>query len=486
MVLVFVLISLLSLTLLILSYHNHVDTAIEREFAGLRATTRSLSLNIDAEEHMALAQKYSQKDALRSNEQDASYQRLSTLLLDTYKAMGLDSDIYTLVKDEHSGDFQFLVSSASRPYFRHTWTHPHEEHVRYYDYGSVLGPYETENGTWLSSFTPIKYQGQTVAIVQADKHFEDFIQEARSEFMSTMLVFLLVVGLGTLALIQMINRILGREEERSLMLLSQADQLELKNKDIMDSIAVAKRLQEASLPDLKSIQVDIPEIAVMYQPKDIVSGDFYWHEKVGSKVYLAAGDCTGHGVPGAFMSMLAVSSLYHVLNKNRNCLGQFLTELDANIRKHLHSECEVTEGMDMAICSFDLETGEFQYAGALRPLVLIRDRKVIKHRGDRAGIGAAGDGFQYEAHRVPVVPGDVIYLFSDGFTDQFGGEEGRKYMSKRFTDFLVQIQDHTLEEQKYLLQYEFHHWREEEEQVDDVLVMGFRIPSLVKGMRLSA
>lgn len=486
MVLVFVLISGLSLTMVIFSYQAHVDAAIDTEFATLRATTQSLSLNIDAELHLDLSKRYTEIDQIISLEDDDGYGEIARILKGTHDVMGMQSDVYTLIMEPRTREFQFMVTSADEPYFRHKWTHPHDEHISLYRSGACIGPYEDENGVWLSSFSPIKLRGRTVGIVQADKLFSEFIQEARFEFKETLLIFGLIFLLTTIILHRIINRILTQDEARQKKLLDQANLIEIKNKDILSSIRVAKRLQEACLPNLSTIRKDIPEFSVMYQPKDIVSGDFFWHEKVGSKVYLAAGDCTGHGIPGAFMSMMALTSLYHVLNKCTDSVGSLLTELDITIRDHIRSSSESAEGMDIAVCSFDIETCELRYAGALRPLIVIREGELIKIKGDRTGIGGDAEGFEFKEHLVDVIPGDVIYMFSDGFSDQFGGENGRKYMSKRFSEFLISIQEHTLEEQKYLIQYEFHLWKEDEEQVDDVLVMGFRIPDNSSQFRLSA
>lgn len=484
MVMVFLFLSLVTFTLIYFSYQNHLSSAYSSEFNRLEVITNSLALQINANDHKTLLEENPHKDGITIHDYDERYRAIHDILLSNQLKHGIETDIYTLVRDPESQEFRFGVTSGKTPYFRHKWENPQESHFKAFHSGSSLGPYVDQHGTWLSSFSPITIEGETIAIVQADKKFDSFLAEARTNFISTLLIFLVIFLLATLIMTRLINRVLSREDHVKRTLLEQTEVIHKKNSDIMASIRVAKRLQEAVLPNLQAIQRDIPNFKVMYEPKDLVSGDFYWYERVGTKVYLAAGDCTGHGIPGAFMSMMASTALYHVLNKMNGDLGEILTELDRIICKHLHNSKKSLEGMDVAICSYDTSTGEFCFAGALRPMLLINDGVLKKLKGDRVGIGRKQKEYQFTEQKVFVQPGDVIYMFSDGYSDQFGGEKGRKYMSKRFRDFLQDIQEHSIEEQNILLQYEFHLWKEGNEQVDDVLVMGFEIPD--HEQRLSA
>jgi serine phosphatase RsbU (regulator of sigma subunit) len=210
-------------------------------------------------------------------------------------------------------------------------------------------------------------------------------------------------------------------------------------------------------------------------PKDIVSGDFLWYQEVDGKVYMAVGDCTGHGIPGALMSMVGSSALDFALTQGRRTPSEILDALDLIVHRNFSQNRGSYEAMDISLCCFDPVKEELTYAGAMRPLVIFSEGKLKKYKGEKRSIGSHKKiGFTDVA--VPIKKGDRIYMFSDGYSDQFGGVNGKKYMSKRFEKFIQNIQGHSLEEQQFLFKYEFHHWKSEEFQVDDVLVAAFEIP----------
>jgi serine phosphatase RsbU (regulator of sigma subunit) len=474
--LVFLFLILTVSALVYTSYRNHISSAREHEFEKLENCTELLAASIPAADHLRLTTQLTQYDAVSARDENEIYERISLELERYKKTFELQTDIYTLIL--HEGVIHFAVSSSESPYYMHSWDHPDPLHFSRFDSGAQVGPYEDENGTWLSSFKPIVLNGETVALVQADSKFDVFIQEARQEFVSSMLIFLLIIAVSSYFLIQMMNSILSKENKVKQKLLDQANEIQEKNQDLMSSLRVAKRLQEAVLPNISSIEKVIPEISIMYQPKDIVSGDFYWYEKQGDVVYIAAGDCTGHGIPGAFMSILANSALNTALHRRGGSdLGAILEELDLIVSRSLNkSHSQHRDGMDISICAYDTRSGQVRFAGALRPLIVIKNGELIRIAGDRKGIGFKKVLTSYTEQQIDAAPGDVIYMFSDGYADQFGGAKGKKYMSKRFRKFLMEIQEHPIEEQKYLLQYEFHAWKDELEQVDDVLVLGFKVP----------
>ncbi|MBP6312415.1 MAG: SpoIIE family protein phosphatase [Flavobacteriales bacterium] len=479
MLTVFFFLVLVTLIFLYLSYRSHVASAVEREFIRLQCATRPLASRIDAKQHEQIRSAYNDPIALDDDIEISGYLHLHEQLKETKFVLGLDSDIYTLVKDPASGEMVFIVTSADQAYFKHVWERPHQETIDKYDLGAQFGPYTDENGTWLSVFEPIKLNGRTIAIVQADKRFDVFMSEARMSFLNTLLTFLVVFVIAIGVLIRWLNKLLSDEERIRNKLLNSSELIAAKNKHITDSIRVAERIQLAVLPSIERIRKELPTFDVFYQPKDLVSGDFYWYEKVGAKVYVAVGDCTGHGVPGAMMSMMASSALYHVLKHNGESVAEMLHELDDITRKNWHKDEERSAGMDLALCCYDQETMLFTFASAVRPLVIMRDGELIKIKGDRSGIGAYGSVPEFKEQTIQVLPGDTLYLFSDGFVDQFGGGASKRYKTGRFNNFLSLIQEHPMEEQIMLMRYEFHLWKQTEEQVDDVLVVGFRIPGQV-------
>ncbi len=249
-------------------------------------------------------------------------------------------------------------------------------------------------------------------------------------------------------------------------------------KNVTDSIRYAKRLQESILPPDKRIKELLPDSFVLYRPKDIVSGDFYWVEKVNNKVIFAAVDCTGHGVPGAFMSLVGHNGLNQAVKEHGNTRpSDVLRDLNRISYEALHKDRDqfVRDGMDMALCSLDPERLVIEYAGANCPLYLVRDNVVEQYTPDKRPIGGFELGDKgFTDHRIQLRKGDVIYIFSDGYADQFGGPKGKKFLNRRFRELLVAIHDKPMERQKSLLLEELNKWRGAQEQVDDILVMGMR------------
>ncbi len=257
-----------------------------------------------------------------------------------------------------------------------------------------------------------------------------------------------------------------------------------KNKDITDSINYAKRIQSAILPSIESIQASLPNSFIFYQPKDIVSGDFYWVAEKGSRLIIAIADCTGHGVPGAFMSMIGNDILTQiVIEKGITKPNLILTNLHDGVRKSLKQDTSTSntkDGMDIAIISFEINNFEnVEFAGALRPLWIVKKdaKEITEMKGDKHSIGGAysSDTREFTNHELKLSTGDSIYLTTDGYADQFGGEQGKKMMTKNMKELLLSIQAKKLDEQKSILEKSFSSWKRNREQVDDVLVFGVRI-----------
>ncbi len=249
-------------------------------------------------------------------------------------------------------------------------------------------------------------------------------------------------------------------------------------KNVTDSIRYAKRLQESILPPETRIKELLPESFVFYRPKDIVSGDFYWFDKVKGKVVFAAVDCTGHGVPGAFMSLVGHNGLNQAVKENGVVRpSEVLHELNRRAFEALHKDRDqfVRDGMDMAFCALDTERLELEYSGANCPLYLVRDREVVQYVPDKMPIGGFElRGRSFTDHRIQLRKGDVVYIFSDGYADQFGGPKGKKFLYRRFRELLIEIHDQPMERQKLLLLEALNQWKGAHEQVDDILVIGMR------------
>lgn len=283
------------------------------------------------------------------------------------------------------------------------------------------------------------------------------------------------------ALIDSFNEMLVEIEKQSQTIYDQLGLITQVNKQMTDSINYAKRIQEAILPDLKLLSKFIPESFVLYKPKDIVSGDFYWYYKRGPELLVASVDCTGHGVPGAFMSLIGTNVLNRVVNLLDDLeVDNILNRLNAGVKialKQDRVDSETQDGMDIALAKINLETKEVCFAGANRPLYYFKNGTFKEIKGDKYPIG--GNQFDedilFERKTIQLEEGDMIYLFSDGFPDQFGGNNDKKYSYRRMRDILKKNHDKSMSEQENALDMSFQKWKGASEQTDDVLVMGFKM-----------
>ena len=265
---------------------------------------------------------------------------------------------------------------------------------------------------------------------------------------------------------------------------TQRDVVVSQKNEILDSISYAERIQSAMLPPETYITELLNENFILYKPRDIVSGDFYWIKQVNQYVVVVAADCTGHGVPGAFMSMLGISYLTEIVQRREiTQANQVLNELRKQIKHSLRQHGERDEskdGIDMALCVLDLKNSKMQYSGANNPLYFIRDSdgkpELKEFKADRMPLGYyQGKDRPFTNHEIDLEPGDTFYLFSDGFIDQKGGKDNKKYMSKEFRNLLLEIQDQPMPDQKGILDKTLADWMGDNSQMDDVLVIGVRL-----------
>ena len=267
--------------------------------------------------------------------------------------------------------------------------------------------------------------------------------------------------------------------QRTQEVVEQKQKVEGLYKDLTDSIRYAKRLQSSILPSDEWIQKELPSCFVLFKPKDIVSGDFYWFEKtVNQKAVFSAVDCTGHGVPGAFMSLVGHNGLNQAVNEHGyEEAGKILDDLDRSAQKALTRTNEgesVSDGMDMALCILDKENRKLQFAGANNPLYLIRDGGLTEYKADKEAIGGEGE-HEYNTHEIDLQKGDILYVFSDGFPDQFGGPKGKKFKYRPFKELLLSVSDKSMKEQKETLDRTIEEWKGDLEQIDDILVIGMAV-----------
>lgn len=299
------------------------------------------------------------------------------------------------------------------------------------------------------------------------------------------LITLAVAGglLLTLALCIVAFRAYRKSRSFSAQLKEQNDIISRKNADITDSIQYSRRIQEALLPESKQVKKILGDGFVFYKPKDIISGDFYWIQERGNKVFFMAADCTGHGVPGALMSMIGTTLLNEsVVEKHIEQPGAILDDVRTGIIRSLKQQDESGEegktkdGMDGALCMFDRSNRQLYFSGAYNPLWIIRNKEVLEFKADKFPIGISGAELKpFNTHKVETRSGDMVYIFTDGYADQFGGEQGKKLKYAGLRELLLSLATLNADEQHSKLERHFSTWKGNLEQVDDACIIGVRI-----------
>lgn len=310
-----------------------------------------------------------------------------------------------------------------------------------------------------------------MVIKQKEKEKQQIMTYAVSCVLVMVVIFLIFV-FNRLRITRKQKRVI---EEQKIVVESAHEQLEEKNKDILDSINYAKRIQTAILPPGKVVKEYLKESFILYKPKDIVAGDFYWMEQKNNKVLFAAADCTGHGVPGAMVSVVCNNGLNRSVREyGLTDPGKILDKTkDIVLQEFEKSEDDVKDGMDIALCS--LAGDQLQYAGAHNPLWIIRNDEILETKADKQPIGKFWKTEPFTTHTIDLLKGDTIYIFSDGYVDQFGGEKSKKFKSKAFKELLISIQHLSMEEQRLFIDETFEKWRGDIDQIDDVCVIGVRV-----------
>jgi serine phosphatase RsbU (regulator of sigma subunit)/Tfp pilus assembly protein PilF len=324
-------------------------------------------------------------------------------------------------------------------------------------------------------------QNYSIRKKQEEQKLLDAQAQIDKEAMSNK-ISLLAGGVAVLILLSLLLYSRFRSKQHIATVLGNKNKEITQQKDeITDSINYARRIQDSILAPMHAVKQVIPESFIFYLPKDVVSGDFYWVEEEGGQRIFASVDCTGHGVPGALMSVVGFNLLNRAVKEmHLTTPSEILRELDYGVNKLLRqseSENTVKDGMDISICSYHPETRMLQYAGAFNPLYIVRNGLLSQVKADKSPIGVNVDGVvdSYTNHEIQMLPGDMVYLFSDGYADQFGGPQGKKLKYNRLRELLVSVSEKPVAEQELILRTEFNNWRGRLEQVDDVLIMGMRI-----------
>nr|MBA3706622.1 SpoIIE family protein phosphatase [Bacteroidota bacterium] len=332
--------------------------------------------------------------------------------------------------------------------------------------------------------------GQMQAMYEADKKQKEIelltkdkeIQDERIA-RQNIITYIVIAGLILVLGLAFISFKRYREKKKTnIELTAQKGLIEEKNREILDSIHYAKRIQRALLASDKLLTKKLSEYFILYKPKDIVSGDFYWAQStVDNRFLLATCDCTGHGVPGAFMSLLNISKLNETVIEKKITqpdliLNQVRDEIINALNSDITEEAVTKDGMDAILCSFDFNSNKMTFAAANNPLVIIRNKEILEYKADKFPVGVHhGELKPFTLQTIDLQKGDCVYTITDGYADQFGGDKRKKLMSKKLKEILSSIADQSMEMQKKELDQIFEKWRGQIEQVDDVLIIGIRV-----------
>lgn len=256
-------------------------------------------------------------------------------------------------------------------------------------------------------------------------------------------------------------------------------ELQLRNKELTDSMNYARRIQAALLPAEHHIRRIFPDHFIYYRPKHIVSGDFYWISERDEKYFIAAADCTGHGVPGALMSMIGLELIQKIVNELKvddtdQVLMTMNRELESAFFKEESGKALIKDGIEMSICIIDKNTKVMEFSGAFLPVYIVRDDKLIEIKGDKKNVVQSFAMVSFSRSTFTLQEGDILYLFSDGYADQFGGPENKKFMYRRLRHILLTISKYPLTDQQRILDETIVSWMEGHDQIDDIMILGVK------------
>ncbi len=282
------------------------------------------------------------------------------------------------------------------------------------------------------------------------------------------------------ALKDKVNRELeDKVQERTFEIQAQKEHIEKQNKEIKYSFDYAKKIQNTVLPGNEVFETLFSEHFIFFKPRDIVSGDFYWISQSDHRIVLTAADCTGHGVPGSLMSMLGITMLHEIVNeKGVMNSDEILNQLRLSIARTLKQEGRIGEqkdGIDMALVIYNTKTKQLEFSGANNPIYIVRNGEMLEYKGNNMPVAYYDNMTDFTRYTIEMKKGDRVYMFTDGFPDQFGGPQGKKFKYRPFKDLLLEVHERPMEEQHRILSLIFEEWKGDLSQIDDVLVIGLRL-----------
>jgi serine phosphatase RsbU (regulator of sigma subunit) len=497
MFIIYVMIVLVSMFFILFGYYNQLSVQEDRQYDKLKAIVSSIAINIDGDDHVKLMNRYTSKEELKDVNHDSTYFKINALIRTAVKLNDLNSAMYTLIYSEGKDVFKYGVRSDNYIDFKNEYKKYPKILKKKMDEGGTIPMYETENGIWLSAFHPIKNSnGQTVAILEADIDFSEFKSTVNSTYLRQAIIAILVVLLIAFLLLPYSRKVLREDDLKKKRFMQQKLIIEQSHREIKDSINYAKRIQSAILPPSKTVKKYLENSFVLYKPKDVVAGDFYWLETLKDQktskelILVASCDCTGHGVPGAMVSVICNNALNRSVREYKlSNSGEILDQTRKIVIEEFEkSDDDVQDGMDISLAVIDFdevnEKTNILWSGANNPFWIIKkgDSEVTEIKPDKQPIGKYDKINAFTTHEMQLGKADLIYLLTDGYQDQFGGETeedklngGKKFKPARFKELLLSIRNEPMETQKDLINKAFKDWKGGLDQVDDICIIGIRL-----------
>ena len=464
------------------NYNAQLRSAEDSTLSKLYGIASTLSEQVDRGALKDLFDAFPLQGDTSGLSENQTFQMYSQLFNRTVIANRLKTPIYTLTYDSVGDKFIGGIASNGQGSYGWHYESPPEKLKSIYHSGGTIPPFKDDHGTWLTAVCPLRdSEGNVFAVIEADYPFDSFILEARNELLDGLLVSVLVMILVGFITYPILNKVL-RDEEQSTAALEVANKaISEKNEEVKSSLEYARTIQETMLPTPDEMNSFLASCMVFNKPRDIVSGDFYWFHQINdAKAMVAVGDCTGHGVPGALMSIMGQSYLDElVVEQQLDSPAKILERLNQKVRATFGNsdQKDGTDGMDIGICLIDKDKSELTFSGARRPMTIVSAADTSQLKGTRRGIGE-----HYLATNVPFeettisLNGDATYyLCTDGLQDQFGGPTGKKLMRKRVLNWLTDLETKPISTRSVELNKLLVEWKGELEQIDDICVLGFSV-----------
>jgi serine phosphatase RsbU (regulator of sigma subunit) len=466
----------LSVALVAWMHSGQMKVLKQEAYVKLGSITGTMAVQLDGGRVQHLLKRYDSRGMIVQNTQDAWYYTLFQTMRKGARANNLERPLRIVAYDAMKDELVNVVTSDDRPAMREPYMAPCTPALIAYLRADRVDPHRETFGNQVAAFDAVRNsRGTVVGAVVLDMPVDELMVVARGRTWRNIVivaVLLIVVGIF---LFRSIGRMVQTEETARTA-------WQEKHEGVTDSIAYAGKIQGALIPNSDLFAGHFAHYFVLNRPKDVVSGDFHWYHRISDdQCLVAAADCTGHGLPGAMMAAIGCSLLNElVVQYPHKDPAELLGMLNERMTRTLHQSGKrkgAGDGMDVALCRIDRKEREILFAGAFRPLYWMHEGQLTVINGDRQPIG----GSQHDAdrkftvHRVAYHQGDRLYLFSDGYVDQFGGPERKKFMTARFNEILLASQHLPLSAQSEVLERAFVEWKGENEQVDDVCIVGLEV-----------